>query len=77
MREELESQKKHCGSWEQHGLRIWKNMVEENKYGNMKGKIREEGKEFFKHKWMSFREDALLEKTISFSSVKVMVVPSW
>lgn len=52
-------------------------MVEENKYGNMKGKIREEGKEFFKHKWMSFREDDLLGKRISFSSVKAMVVPSW
>lgn len=37
-------------------------MVKKNKYGNTKGKIREEGKEFFRHKWVSFRRVVLLGK---------------
>lgn len=31
-------------------LRIWQNIVEENKYDNMEGKMGEEGKEFFNSK---------------------------
>lgn len=64
--EEWEGKKKHSGNCEQHGLIIWQDTVEENKYDNMEGKMREEGKEFCNCKLMSFRKDKLLGKKISF-----------
>lgn len=47
MGEEWEGKKKHGGDCEQHSLRIWQNIVEENKYDNIEVKMREEGKELF------------------------------
>lgn len=74
MGEEWEGKKKHGGDCEQHSLRIWQNIVEENKY-NIEVKMREEGKELFNNEWMSFRKDKLLGEKISFSSVEVLMVP--
>lgn len=67
MGEEWEGKKKHSGNCEQHGLIIWQDTVEENKYDNMEGKMREEGKEFCNCKLMSFRKDKLLGKKYPFN----------